>query len=65
MPRPASRWPLRGGGADKRPLTSLATQEMEAIRNALVRTGGNKQEAARLLGISRMTLYRKIKRFGL
>jgi len=63
----APREPLAapGGGADKRPLTSLATQEMEAIRSALERTGGNKQEAARLLGISRMTLYRKIKRFGL
>ena len=53
------------GAADEQPLASLANQEMEAIRSALERTGGNKQEAARLLGNSRMTLYRKIKRFGL
>ncbi len=64
-PREPSPTPETEVSTDKRPLSSLANQELEAIRNALVRTGGNKQEAARLLGISRMTLYRKIKRFDL
>jgi two-component system NtrC family response regulator len=30
------------------------------IRKAMVRADGNKSKAAKLLGISRMTLYRKL-----
>jgi PAS domain S-box-containing protein len=32
--------------------------DMEAVRSALEKTGGNKVEAARVLGVSRATLYR-------
>ena len=39
---------------------SLAELEQSHIENALQVTGGNKAEAARLLGISRVTLYRKL-----
>jgi PAS domain S-box-containing protein len=35
-----------------------------AIRKALEQSGGNKTEAARLLGMSRRTIYRKLKKMG-
>ncbi len=41
-----------------------AELEMRAIREALVATGGNKLAAARLLGISRATLYEKLAAAG-
>ncbi|MBN1558480.1 MAG: sigma 54-interacting transcriptional regulator [Lentisphaerae bacterium] len=50
-----------------RPLTPPPRQEQdpaserERIRDALRRTGGRREEAARLLGISRATLYRRMK----
>ncbi len=39
--------------------------EAAAIRKALVHAGGNKTEAARMLGMSRRTIYRKIERLGI
>jgi len=39
---------------------AIAELEMRAIREALVATGGNKLAAAKLLGISRATLYDKL-----
>ncbi|HLU40306.1 MAG TPA: sigma-54-dependent Fis family transcriptional regulator [Planctomycetota bacterium] len=39
---------------------NLAVLERRAIADALRRTGGNKAEAARLLGISRRSLYNKL-----
>lgn len=45
--------------------TSLAEAEKEAITNALNQTGGNILRAAKLLGITRNTLYRKIRHYGL
>ncbi len=41
------------------------TQEKESIINALEATGGNKTKAAELLGYSRVTLWKKIKQFGI
>jgi DNA-binding NtrC family response regulator len=38
----------------------LAAMELEFIRRALRRTGGNRTDAAKLLGISRRTLQRKL-----
>jgi DNA-binding NtrC family response regulator len=43
----------------------LADAERRLIAAALRRTAGNKNEAARLLGIDRQRLYRKIERYGL
>ncbi|MDR3632142.1 MAG: sigma 54-interacting transcriptional regulator [Desulfocapsaceae bacterium] len=39
--------------------------DSQAIRAALTKTAWNKAKAARLLGIDRVTLYRKIKRFNI
>ncbi|MFZ4758539.1 MAG: sigma-54 interaction domain-containing protein, partial [Burkholderiaceae bacterium] len=39
----------------------IARLEREAIREALVATGGNRREAARRLGIARATLYERLK----
>ena len=45
--------------------TEREEQEKETITRALNQADGNKSEAARILGISRSWLYRKIDRFGL
>jgi len=47
------------------PEGTLKESEREAIRKALERTGGNRQKAADLLGISRRTLQYKIKEYGI
>ncbi len=39
--------------------------EAQVIRNALARTQGNRAAAARLLGIHKTTLYRKMRRLGI
>ena len=42
---------------------TLAEQEEEYIKWVLKRTGGNQTQAAQLLGIDRVSLWRKLKRF--
>lgn len=44
---------------------SLADTETEQIRRVLAATSGNKSRAAKILGIERKTLYRKLERMGL
>ncbi len=44
---------------------SLERMEREAIREALAANGGSRRKAARQLGLSERTLYRRIKEYGL
>jgi len=44
---------------------TLAETEADQIRKVLAATNGNKSRAARILGIERKTLYRKLERMGL
>ncbi len=49
----------------RRVLTPLEAIECDAIVDALLDTDGNKAEAARALGMSRATIYRKIRGYGI
>tara|TARA_A100001037_G_C14852045_1_gene501258 strand:- start:265 stop:525 length:261 start_codon:yes stop_codon:yes gene_type:complete len=42
---------------------SVEENEKRLLRNALVRSGGNRTKAAELMGISRRTLHRKLHRW--
>jgi DNA-binding NtrC family response regulator len=46
------------------PVISLPASEKQTIGNALAATSGERAKAARLLGIGRTTLYRKMKEYG-
>lgn len=54
-------------GTSLRKIMKEATEQIEeeAIKQALARTGGNKAKAAKILKITRTTLYSKIKEFRL
>ncbi len=57
-------------GGDDQPLAQLAgisieEAEKELIRNTLKMVEGNREQAAKILGIGERTLYRKIKEYGL
>ena len=47
------------------PVTSLKSSEHKAIEAAIASHSGNLTNAARALGISRTTLYRKMEQYGL
>jgi DNA-binding NtrC family response regulator len=47
------------------PSPAEGTPELRRIRNALARTGGNRDRAAKLLGLSRVTLWRRMRALGL
>lgn len=49
----------------RRVLTPLESIECDAIVDALLDAAGNKAEAARRLGMSRATIYRKIRGYGI
>ncbi|QNN21258.1 sigma-54-dependent Fis family transcriptional regulator [Planctomycetales bacterium ZRK34] len=54
-------------GEDLGSLAGLSLEQIEkqAIRNTLRMTGGNREQAAKLLNIGERTLYRKLKEYGL
>jgi transcriptional regulator of acetoin/glycerol metabolism len=51
--------------ATRRTLSRFERAEVHAILDAMTETGGNKKDAAALLGISRSTLYRKLQTAGI
>jgi DNA-binding NtrC family response regulator len=63
--RAAVREALRATEPRDHAIETLADAEMDQIRKVLAATGGNKSRAARILGIERKTLYRKLERAGL
>jgi transcriptional regulator with PAS, ATPase and Fis domain len=58
---PEEIWLAPVSGEDE----SVHNAEMESIQQALQQSGHNVSDAARSLGLSRATLYRKIKKYGL
>ncbi len=57
--------PLGAPGANRGPVMPLAQLEKEAILDTLRKLNGDKLLAARLLGIGKTTLYRKLKEYGI
>jgi transcriptional regulator of acetoin/glycerol metabolism len=51
--------------APESPVISLPESERKTISSALAATGGERSQAARILGIGRTTLYRKMKAYRL
>lgn len=51
--------------ASRRRLTPIEAMECDAIVGALLAAGGNKGEAARRLGMSRATIFRKVRAYGI
>lgn len=56
---------IRSSNPKDVPGESLADLEADQIKKVLSATAGNKSQAARILGIERKTLYRKLERMGL
>jgi DNA-binding NtrC family response regulator len=53
------------GGMNNLVGISIEQAERELIRNTLKMTNGNREQAAKILGIGERTLYRKIREYGL
>jgi two-component system response regulator AtoC len=62
---PVTSDPGVGGAATGHLDEQRKMAEREALESALRRAGGNRSLAARLLGVSRRTLYNKLEEFGL
>ena len=55
--------PIVSGSAES-PIQTLEALEREHIQKALEHTGGNRALAAQLLGIDRVSLWRKLRRYN-
>ena len=69
-PTPASAAPAEGAGRAAQGIGGeagdlLVNVERDHIQRALVRAGGNKKAAAKMLGLSRRALYRRLERLDL
>ncbi|GLZ49338.1 Fis family transcriptional regulator [Actinomycetospora sp. NBRC 106375] len=56
---------IRAGGVGRRKLSKIEQVERDAIAESLRANDGNKIRTAEHLGMSRSTLYRRLRRFGL
>jgi Nif-specific regulatory protein len=65
LPAESSSDGAGAAGAGPPRLVSLADVERDHVRAVLLATGWNKTRAAEILGVARITLYEKIKAFGL
>src|SRR5688500_6928077 len=63
--RPAAGAPSSVGGMNNLVGISITQAEKELIRNTLKMVNGNREQAAKILGIGERTLYRKIKEYDL
>jgi transcriptional regulator of acetoin/glycerol metabolism len=61
----AADLPVEMLSLSRRVLTPLEAMERDAIAGALADAGGNKVQAAKALGMSRATIYRKIHEYGI
>lgn len=61
----ADKLPPECRSVTRRKLTQMEALERDAIVRSLQDNGGNKQNAARALGMSRATIYRKINDYGI
>jgi transcriptional regulator of acetoin/glycerol metabolism len=61
----ADKLPPECRSVTRRKLTQMEALERDAIVRSLQENGGKKQEAARALGMSRATIYRKISDYGI
>jgi DNA-binding NtrC family response regulator len=57
--------PVRFEKAEEGQSLKLEEMERQAVERALRESGGNRRKAARALGMSERTLYRRIRKFGL
>ena len=55
----------RHSSVNHKPITALWQQEREKLLDTLRKVGGNQSEAARLLGVSRVTIWKRIKKYGI
>jgi DNA-binding NtrC family response regulator len=63
LPKDASLIPTGSGQARPTEVMTLAQAEESAIQLAVAKAEGNKNEAARLLGVHRTTLYKKLEEY--
>lgn len=56
---------LARASSSRQSLTTLQALEQQAIRQALTATAGDRVRAAKLLGIGKTTIYRKLKEYGM
>jgi DNA-binding NtrC family response regulator len=59
-PAGSAAYPGDGGGSGAAPTLSVEQNEKRILREALIKSRGNRTKAAELMGISRRTLHRKL-----
>lgn len=65
LPAEITAQPANTSSSSLAPIRSLKEAEADLVRDALERCNGNKSQAARLLGMSRKALYKRIADFNL